>query len=393
MHKIMSASKQKNFIMLLVVIFIFADIVCDNYLGIIYDKRPGTQQFFFFLAFALLQILFAPLQSGLSDLYGRKKSLIVALSFSLLSLIFLAIFNLKTTLFPFLILATIAKGAVGNTLPISLAVIADTQDKNHRLSFAFSTAAYAFAYLTLASANEITSENQLNYFLIIFFVLIILACINLFSDFEGRGKRFVHRHNSISSTLRNEKNLIIKDLKNSSTTKALAAFFLWEISLYSILLTQVDFQLNKATHIAQAMMCGYLLGVTILIFCQKAKDSKIIKIGYFTSCLSLIPYFLLYKIVADKNHLIKVCYFFHSLGNAFLSPALLSILAKEREKHERGRIYGLLDSADTCAYLFAAIAIIVYTALRLDLVYLISFSFFTFTISWIFYNRFQNIKE
>jgi hypothetical protein len=81
------------------------------------------------------------------------------------------------------------------------------------------------------------------------------------------------------------------------------------------------------------------------------------------------------------------------LGNAFLSPALLSILAKERKVHERGRIYGLTDSIDTCGYLLAALVIIAFNTLKLDLIYLISFSFVTFSISWIFYGRFQDIKE
>lgn len=388
------SNKTKTFIMLLVIIFIFADIVCENFISIVYDKQSQTTQFFFFLSFALMQIFFAPLQSGLSDLYGRRKSLIVTLSFSLLSLVLIFIFNQKVMFFPFLILASISKGALGNTLPISLAVMADIREKNYRLSFAFSTAAYAFAYLLLASATERVSNNQINNYLILLFILLIAICIKSFKDIEDRGRGISKSSSdSILFVLKNEAKLIVRDLKHSPTAKALAAFFLWETSLYSILLTQVDFQINKATHIAQAMMCGYLLGVLILIFSQKAKDSKIIKIGYYISFLSLIPYFLLYKIVEDLNSLVKICYFFHSLGNAFLSPALLSMLAKEKKAHERGRIYGLTDSVDTCGYLLAALAIIAYNALKLERIYLISFSFLTFAISWMFYSRFKNIKE
>ncbi|MGC1879151.1 MAG: MFS transporter [Rhabdochlamydiaceae bacterium] len=388
------SNKQKNLIMFFIVLFIFADIFCENFIGIVYDKQSSIQQFSLFLSFALLQILFAPIQSGLSDIYGRKKSLIVSLSFSFLSLIFIAFLNLKVAFFPLLIMATISKGAIGNTLPISLALMADFQDKNYRLSFAFATAAYALAYLILSSVKDIISDNQINYISIVLFTCLIIVCFRFLNNNHFKLKHsHLNDNNSALLIIKNESKLIKKDLKNVSTRKALAAFFFWETSLYTILLTQVDFHINKATHIAQAMMLGYLSGVFILIFCQKLKDSKIIKIGYLTSFFSLIPYFLLFKIVEDQNSLIRACYFFHALGNAFLSPALLSILAKERKAHERGRIYGLTDSVDTCGYLIAALAIITYSSLKLDLIYLISFSFLTFAISWCFYGRFQNIKE
>lgn len=379
--------------MILVVIFIFADILCENYIGIIYDKQSAVQQLLLFFGFALLQIFFAPIQSGFSDLYGRKKSLVVSLSFSLLSLIFVYIYNQNTLLGFLLISATLSKGALGNTLPISLAVMADVQNKNYRLSFAFSTAAYAFAYLFLSSANGTISDNNLNIYLIISFVLIIIACLKLFYDAEDKLSEYNsnHENRSMLFILKNESRLVVNDFKNTDTRKALIAFFLWELSLYSILLTQVDFNINKTNHIAEIMMIGYLTGVCILMLCRKARDEKIIKFGYFISFSSLIPYFLLFLFINNHEYIIRICYFFHTLGNAFLSPAFLSILAKERKPHERGRMYGMTDSVDTCGYLCAAIAIILYKALNLELIYLISFSFITFSLSWVYYSRFKNI--
>lgn len=391
-------NNRKVLIIFLIFTFIFADIVCENFIGIIYNEQSNVIAFAFFLSFVIMQILFAPIQSGLSDLFGRKRSLIVSLSFSLLSLLFVYIFNLKFSYFSILIIATISKGVFGNTLPISLAVIADTRDKNYRLLFAFSTAAYALAYLVLASAVEIFSEKMLNekinVYLILFFIVIIF-CVNLLGSPEDKEGENFHLSNSRSavSVLKNEARLLARDLKHIPTVKALAAFFFWETSLYSILLSQVDFQLNKATHIAESMMYGYLFGVFILMFCCRIKDASVIKAGYYISFLSLVPYFILFKIVGDQTFLLRVCYFFHALGNAFLSPALLSMLAKERKVHEQGRIYGLTDSVDTFGYLCATIAIMLFTMLKLELVYLISFSFFSFAVSWMFYSRFQGIKE
>lgn len=396
MNKIYQSSiKSKNLIMFLVALFIFADILCENFIGIIYEKQSQIHEFAFFFGFMLLQIIFAPIQSGLSDLYGRKRSLIVSLFFSFLSLIFISIFIQSSVYFSLLIFATISKGVIGNTLPISLAAIADTQDKNFRLSFAFSTAAYALAYLLLASVVDLITNKQISYIFILSFVLIIIVCIKLFNYIGDKPEDFSHDEKSrtIAFVTKNEAKLLLKDLKHTPTSKALGAFFLWELSLYSILLSQVDFQINKNAHIAEAMMCGYLFGVIILIFSKKINDSNVIKIGYYTSFFSLIPYFILFRFVENQNLLLMLCYFFHAVGNAFLSPALLSILAKERKAHEQGRIYGLTDSVDTFGYLCAILAIIVFDTLKLEIIYLISFSFLTFAASWVFYRRFQNLNN
>ncbi len=389
---------QKILIVSLVFLFIFADILCENFIGIVYNGQSHIQAFLFFLGFVLLQILFAPLQSALSDRYGRKKSLVVSLFFSLLSLGFIYIFNLKISHLSFLIFATLSKGALGNTLPISLAVIADTRDKNYRLLFTFSTAAYALAYLILASLENSVSQGTLNvkinYYLTLLFIVLLVLCIKLLNDVFDKDSIIASgTTNSIQNIIKNEASLLVKDLQHTPTRHALIAFFFWETSLYSILLSQIDFQVNKVTHIAEWMMYGYLLGVVALIFSYKIKDSTSIKIGYFISFLSLIPYFILYKIVEDQNFLLKICYFSHAFGNAFLSPALLSMLAKERKPHEQGRIYGLVDSVDSLGYLGSALAImLIFNILKINLIYLIFFSFISFVISLKYYNRFSRIK-
>lgn len=381
--------------MFLVVVFIFVDILCGNFIGIISDSQPRMIPTFLFLGFGLLQIACAPFQSGLSDRIGRKKSLIISLSFSLLSLLAILLFQGVAPYFFFLVLALFLKGALGNTLPISLAVMADVQDKNYRISFAFSTAAYALAYLLLATVLGNISDAKINYLLIIIFAASILFCIKAINDAKDKNKEVEHTINakSITTSIQNESLLISRDLRLKSTRKALLAFFFWELSLYSILLTQIDFHVNRINHIAQSMMYGYLLGVLTLFFCNKIKDKSIIRMGYIISFISLIPYFILFKLVADENSLIKTCYFFHALGNAFLSPALLSILAKERKVHERGRIYGLTDSVDTCGYLLASLVILSCNYAKIGDFYLILFSFLTFAFSWRYYSRFANVER
>src|SRR3989338_7599324 len=77
----------------LIVLFILADILFENYLGIVYSEQLKKTELILFLAFVIMQILFAPIQSGLSDLYGRKKSLLISLTLSLGALGGIYMFN------------------------------------------------------------------------------------------------------------------------------------------------------------------------------------------------------------------------------------------------------------------------------------------------------------
>lgn len=61
-------------------------------------------------------------------------------------------------IFPIIILASLLKGVAGNTLPLALAGIADTQDKNYRFSFALSSGTYAIAYLLLIFTTNIFNK-------------------------------------------------------------------------------------------------------------------------------------------------------------------------------------------------------------------------------------------
>ncbi len=378
----------------LVFIFILVDVLCENFLGIVYNERSRVEASLLFLGFGILQILFAPLQSAASDVYGRKKSLIISLSFSLLSLALIYFFKQSTGFLLFLVFSTLSKGVMGNTLPISLALIADTRHKNYRLLFACSTGAYALAYLLLASVDFDKAgllENRVNFYLVLSFFSAIVICFFLLKN-QNKSGLSTDENLSLLHVLKNERKLLVEDVKHVPTRRGLTAFYLWETSLYVILLSQVDFHINKVTHIAESMMYGYLLGVVILMLSYRLRDRVIIKTGYYVSFLSLVPYFVLFRVVEDQTLLLRVCYFFHALGNAFLSPAFLSMLAKELKAHKQGRMYGLADSVDTIAYLCGAIALFIFSMLKLDVVYLVSFSFIVFTVSWKFYDRFRNAE-
>lgn len=387
----------------LLLIFILADVICDNSIFHTFNALTPFRQFTFFLALLLIQAIAAPIQAGFSDFYGRKKSLLISLTASFIAMTLQFFYSQETLSYiSILIVIVILKGMLGNTIPLSWAAIADTQEKNVRFSFALSTGSFAAAYLLLILSNKLLSKEHSSILTIILFFALLILCILLFKDLRDfKNESKISRKPHIESDQRfkklklifNDIKLIGKDLSVFHTRQALLAFLLWEISLYSILLLYVDFDLSQFSRIAIGMVSGYLFGVLLLKFLNKVKDSVIIKFGYNISAISLIPFFILLPFNQNPNfNLLSLCYFLHMMGNAFLSATLFSILASEREPHEQGRIYGLISSVDTIAFLFSSIAVIVYNTFKLDIIYIIGFSFLTVAVSWFPYEKFDKSR-
>jgi Major Facilitator Superfamily. len=260
---------QVFWMMCLALVFIIVDIFCNNFLATVYARASNLEAFVFFVAFGALQVIFAPFQSAASDVYGRKSGLIISLFFSLASLILMYLFKGLTGFLAILVIATLFKGVAGNTLPMSLALIADTRHQNYRLLFACSTGAYALAYLVLAKLEDLhltALDEQFNFYLI----LAVLTCLIIGIAFL---KNQLPEANNLafSSVMKKEKKLIEKDLINPFKRRTLSAFFLWETSLYVILLSQIEFHINRINHIADWMMYGYLIGVLLLIILYRLK--------------------------------------------------------------------------------------------------------------------------
>src|SRR5579872_4599357 len=286
----------------IILLFITSDIICDNFIFRSFNKQSQTFEFLLFLSLLLLQIFASPIQSGLSDFYSRKKSLIISLSSSLISLILVSFYDQKIFAIPFLlIIITLFKGCLGNTIPLSWAAIADTQDKNFRFSFGLSTAAFAVGYLILVFSNKYLNEKEANFYVIALFILLIYLCFFHFRDI----KDINHKRIKFSDVFEEFKTIYHEILK-INTRNALVAFLLWEVSLYSILLLYIDFDISEFSSTAIGMMCGYLVGVLILKFSTKIVDTRMIRIGYYTSVFSLIPFLVLFPFFESTKHSLLV---------------------------------------------------------------------------------------
>lgn len=390
--------------MLLILLYsIFNDIIAENFIVASYNSTPYLTfywAFIFTVGFAFLQFFSSPIQSGLSDIIGRKKSMLFATSISLISLLLLSLNFLKLSK-PMLILLILGfiKGSMGNITPIALGGIYDNQKGAFRPSFAWATSSWAFAYAALAFFSYYFKDNFIQtsiYSVLIGFNIIIILTIykerksfspDILEIKHGKAKKI--KKNIFLDTFE-ETRFSLKDAKNKYIRMTLSPYFLWELSLYLLVVYLTDYsQIKSSKLIILALMLGYLLGICILILCKMVKDVTIIKWGYCISFLSLLPYFVLYKFV-NHNVLLTFCYFLHTIGNALLCPTLLTLLAKERPRHKQGRSYGLADSTDTMAYLCANIIILIIKELKLGELFIVIISFASFSISWLFYRRFLN---
>lgn len=392
MHQLTKESKQNRFLAL-ILLFVAFDVLSENYIAGSFNNESPIREFFLFFGLLCLQICISPIQAGISDLYGRKISLLISMSFSLLSLIFSFLYHLKLLAYlPVLILINISKGVFGNTIPISWAAVGDIEGKDLRFSFALATASYAVGYLVLIALNKFMSDTHSTLLLIISLSFVLFLCAKFFFDLKDINFHDINRLKiPFFKTVRNELSLIAKDIGNKANQSIFLAWILWEISIYAILVLYADFSNYESSLIEILMMVGYLLGTYSIKFFPHVEDGKMIRIGYCISLISLAPFFILVNFIENIDLVLAICYFFHAIGNALLSPTLFSIISKRREAHERGKIYGLAESGDTLAFLISVIAIMVYKFLKMNIFFLVTFSFVTVFVSWLPYRRFEKI--
>jgi MFS family permease len=376
--------------LIFLLLFVLADVIGTNYILKCFNNQSTLYQFWISISLLSLQILASPIQTGFSDFYCRKKTLLMALCCSLISIILVYFYSQTKSpsiLFPISIIGI--KGCLGNIIPLSWATIADIQERNPRFSFGLATAGYAGGYLLLVASNRFLLNQQFHLSVISMFVILTFLCAVGLKDTRDGTNIEKRKGKPFFSLVQNDNRLIIDDLKTKYLRKILFAFLLWEISLYTILLLYIDFSASKFSVLPVGMMVGYLFGIFVLKFCNKISDIKMIKLGYYFSILSLIPIFITFPFVKEiDNYLLTFCYFFHSMGNAFLCPTLFTIISRVSPSHNWGRKYGLVESSDSIAFLCAFIILLIQQALNFSINLIIAVSFLSMLLSLLPYWEF-----
>ncbi len=218
----------------------------------------------------------------------------------------------------------------------------------------------------------------------------ILLCILILKDVRDkknyRGAQ--DKKKKFRDLIYSEFKSLWQEVRCRTTRLGLLAYFLWATSQYVILVLFTNFQI-KYTPVVIMMMCGYLLGVAILGFCKHVQDERIIRTGFLLTISSFISFFVVDFFVADNTAIIAISSFFYTMGNAFLSPSMLSLFSKERAIHNQGKGFGLIVSADSSGFLAGSIIVIMLNYLSVKLEYVFLISFISFLASWFPYIEYE----
>ncbi|MDN3505087.1 MAG: MFS transporter [Rhabdochlamydiaceae bacterium] len=386
--------------LLIILILILIDLLADNFIVSLFHIKPlGNISIYLLFGYMFAQVIFAPLQSGVSDFIGRKFSILFSLLITLVCMGIASIY-LSTFSIGWLIGLICMKSILGNTVPLALATIADTQNKHYRRSFIGSSTTYALSFVILKLVGNSLGPIRFDIYLSAAVLISIIVVVLMLFDKEDlrpeivsllHEKRLIQKEKTFIEKIYHEPASIIRELKKKCMQQALFAYFLWEVSMYSIIIALVDLNLYQGTGLLSiSMMGGYIAGVSVIYFIPQLTDSKVIKYGYYISTISLIPYFIFFNIVNNIEIILQICYFLHALGNAFLSPAFMSMIAKEKHPEEQGIAYGLIDSSDNMAFMVGTGLGLSVKIFHLQFIHLACFSFASFLLSWIFLRRFKN---
>lgn len=330
----------------------------------------------------ILQILFSPIQAGLSDYYLRRKSLIFSTGCTLLALIFFQISVNKGIIY--LLFAILIKGVGGNTLPIAWAGIADiTKGSNFRFILALSICALAIgSWGTLL----FTPGSSLEFFFTVslaFILISIFLSIYPFKDTRISEPRKEAEKISPVQVLKKEIISIFHLSKTPFILFTLICFLFSEISFYQVLF-RVEV-LSSYTCFAQVPLSiglGYMSGTAILGL-LKTEDKYVCLAGLIISFLSifLISISFIFEFV---NIFIFIALFScYSLGFALFTPSLFSMINPKEQPHLQGKIYGILESTDSLASLLTFCLVFFLNKISCGLALLIS-TFFIFLTALLF---------
>jgi MFS family permease len=361
----MPPNRNKTFrlyLITLLLFFIFVDEAAETSL-IKLSAITAAKQIGWIFPLVGLQVLFATFQSSFSDYYSRRTSLIISVVVTIISLCFFKISHVYG--FSFLVAALILKGIAGNTIPIARAGLADiTLGHNFRFALAMSICAIA-----LGSWGPMFLISYIGGAKLYFLVMVLAAAALLLLLIQEIGDKehppskmqsedpFYELFKGFKGFIRLFKRdcyVIFNDfLKRPPFSVAMLAYFFAEASFYQILF-RLEVLRNYFCffNVPIELGIGYYVGTAILKFSRMKNKSNII-LGAWVSFLCILTVFLMSYFKFENKIITGSLFGVYSLGFALFIPCLFSAISRRRTPYDQGKIYGLVDSTDTCAAILA----------------------------------------
>jgi MFS family permease len=358
-----NSSQTKKIISTLVVLIVYFSIIIDSSVNtIILESITPLNITWLPNTFILASMPFSILLAGWSDFHCRRKTLILALLFTTTSCGLIILYNLSG--YNWLVYVSIVlKATGGNVVPIALAMLADvTNKKSFRTCLAIAICAISVGFW---GPIYIRAENTANVELVeygficastITILTILFVKDTVFDNVKFHRNTANIRH--FFSFIKREQLLVGLLLIVPIVGTALLGFTISETSYYQFLLRGELLQKTEYYSFNSLVLAiGYYLGTALLILLgfKSIEDIICIKIGMYTSFLSLLIFCLMSYLNFQYIYIFPLILF--SVGVALITPTLFAAILKVRESEDQGKIFGLLDSADSFATYLSSIII------------------------------------
>ncbi len=347
--------------------------------------------------FQMLSIPCTLLLAAWSDFHKRRKTFIFSLSCLFISILLVVSHHIIDANWT-LVTAVFVKAMGGNAMPIALATLANIVSQKQLRSYL----AIAICAISVGSWVPIYFKANL-FWLELTITIATLACLAMsffwFEDykFDNDENRKITSFKKFYHFAKNEIISISKFVIIPVVSLCFLSFVFSEASFYQILLRGELLQNNNYYPFSSLYMAiGYYVGTVLLLISRKhSEDDKYIKIGFLFSIVSIFTITISNLLHVENDMFKKILISLFSCGFALFIPSIFSHLSKVRKANEQGKIYGLLDSFDSVAIIWASWLITKIKETPSTYISLLSLTLFLtgFIISIVFIKSIEKIKN
>lgn len=283
-----------------------------------------------------LQVIFSIVFGFLSDRYCRKKTLVLCLGVTLISLLLLK--------YDFLLPAILLNGIFGNFTCIARAAYCDINVYHNRMTNIENTFfPQALAWIVFFIDYKIFSTNL---FFTVFFLNLIAFLLSLlfFKDFRDKSEK----KKEVSFFA-----LVIKFF-DFSYIRLIIAMIIWQglwhmtIAIGAMYMKQID----QGKYLFLVISSVYFLGLAVTKF-YKIRPLNGITISILLTFLFFFFNFIVYLLTGSSGDLPYNIFLLLSFFMGISRPLYFVCFAKKAEIHEQGTLYGFLESAISFAFFLA----------------------------------------
>ncbi|NGX63547.1 MAG: hypothetical protein KR126chlam6_00959 [Candidatus Anoxychlamydiales bacterium] len=332
------------------------------------------------LAVNVLVFFCSPIQGGLSDYYCRKKGLIFALMINLISsmfFVFWLIWNKPVYIITYIVMV----GMAGNVIPVAISAFKDITRKF--MNFRFFVAIALFYYF-LGDFSPVVSRYLISAktILEISFVILVISIILIFLLFKDVKDRDIPEKISLKVQL---KYIYHNLITHKYILVGLLGSFFFQFSFFQVAFRTEAFKGFLTPLVPIEMISGSLLAILFLKF-SKISDEKI----FVSTLIFVFVVFLALLIgaligITNESYSIILLVLF-GINYTLVYSTLYSLFIRKRHHHDHGKIFGLLESIDAIAYVFAILLTFAIKIVPAFVLWSISLSLFI--VATIFFNRF-----